>query len=59
MGVKGGKVPHVFTLRDDDMRQKIAFKKNHKSGLSFMSFTRELGTMWTIFVVSAKEIVIY
>jgi hypothetical protein len=33
MGVKGGKVPYVFTPRDEDLRRKVAFKENNKSGL--------------------------
>lgn len=33
MGVEGGKVPYVFTPRDEDLRRKIAFKENYKSVL--------------------------
>lgn len=43
MGVKGGKVPHVFTPRDEDLRRKIAFKENYKSGLSLGVLQERVG----------------
>ncbi|KAM0189059.1 hypothetical protein ACHAPQ_009632 [Fusarium lateritium] len=43
MGVKGGKVPYVFTPRDEDLRRKVAFKENYKSGLAMEVLKKRIG----------------